>query len=195
MALIRVPKMVAACVAALALAGGLSACGKHDLGSEDEPGREGLSLPLGGVEYNIYITRELNLKITPDKAYYKGPAAAPGKVLYGVFIKACGGEKGKRASSLPTRNFVVKDNQGNEYRPKPLPVDDPFAYQPRKLSHEECIPQPGSVAQQGPTAGSMLLYEFPLQNTENRPLEMVIEGPIDSLLNPKRESLHIDLDI
>ena len=40
----------------------------------------------------------------------------------------------------------------------------------------------------------MLLYEFPLENTENRPLEMVIEGPYD-LVEGKRESLHIELDI
>ncbi len=195
MAPIRVLRMLAACVAALALAGSLAACGKHDLGTEDEPGREGLSLPLDGIDYNVFITRELNLKITPDKAYYKGPAAAPGNLLYGVFVKVCGGEQGKRASSVPARNFVVRDNQGNEYRPKPLPADNPFAYQPRPLSFEECIPQAGSVAQQGPTAGSMLLYEFPLQNTENRPLEMVIEGPVKDLVHPERDELHIELDI
>lgn len=194
MALIRVPRMVAACAAALALAGGMSACGKHDLGTEEEPGREGLALPLGGVDYNLFITRELNLRITPDKAYYKGPAAAPGKVLYGVFVKACGAEKGKRPTSLPARNFVVRDNQGNEYEPKQLPADNAFAYQPRPLSFEECQPQSGSVAQQGPTAATMLLYEFPLPNTENRPLEMVIEGRYD-LVEGKRESLHIELDI
>ena len=51
------------------------------------------------------------------------------------------------------------------------------------------------MAQQGPTAGSMLLYEFPLQNTENRPLEMVIKGPVEDLTDLKRESLHIELDL
>ena len=50
MAPIRVPRMVAACAAALALAGGLSACGfeKPELGTEEEPGREGLALELAG---------------------------------------------------------------------------------------------------------------------------------------------------
>ena len=46
----------------------------------------------------------------------------------------------------------------------------PFAYHPRLLGKEDCIPESGSVAQLGPTAGSMLLFQFPLQNTENRPL-------------------------
>ena len=197
MALIRVPRIVAACAATLALAGGLGACGfdKPELGTVDEPGREGLALELDGVNYNIFITRELNLKITPDKAYYKGPAARPGQVLYGVFIKVCGAEEGKRATSVPVRNFVVEDNQGNEYHPRALPAGDAFAYQPRRLSFEECIPQSGSVAQQGPTAGAMLLFEFPLQNTENRPLELVIKGRVKDLTTFKRESLHIELDI
>ncbi len=196
MALIRVPRMVAACAAALALAAGMSACGfdKPELGTEEEPGREGLALELDGVDYNIFITRELNLRITPDKAYYKGPEAPPGNVLYGVFIKVCGAKKGERVASVPVRNFVVKDNQGNEYEPKELPADDAFAYHPRPLSHEECQPQDGSVAQQGPTAGTMLLYEFPLLKTENRPLEMEIKGRYD-LVEGKRESLHIELDI
>ena len=146
------------------------------------------------MDYNLFITRELNLRITPDKAYYKGPEAAPGQVLYGVFVKVCGAKEGARPSSVPARNFVVHDNQGNKYFPKQLPEDNAFAYNARPLSYEECIPQSGSVAQQGPTAGSMLLYEFPLEKTENRPLEMVIEGPYD-LIEGKRESLYIELDI
>ena len=47
---------------------------------------------------------------------------------------------------------------------------------PRTLAPQECIPQAGSVAQLGPTAGSMLLFQLPLQNTENRPMELEIGG-------------------
>ena len=45
------------------------------------------------------------------------------------------------------------------------------------LAPNECIPESGSVAQLGPTAGSMLLFRLPLANTEYRPLELEIEGP------------------
>jgi len=41
---------------------------------------------------------------------------------------------------------------------------------------DECIPEEGSVAQLGPTAGSMLLFRLPLENTEYRPLELEIQG-------------------
>ena len=44
------------------------------------------------------------------------------------------------------------------------------------------------MAQLGPTAGSMLLFQFPLQNTENRPLELEIQGEGD-------EHLTFELDI
>jgi len=71
--------------------------------------------------------------------------------------------------------FIVKDNQENTFEPESLPDDNQFAYIPRRLDPKECIPEAGSVAQLGPTAGSMLLFQFPLENTENRPLELEIE--------------------
>jgi hypothetical protein len=72
--------------------------------------------------------------------------------------------------------FVLRDNQDNEFEPEPLPEDNQFAYNARTLLPDECLPQAGSVAQLGPTAASMLLFELPLENTENRPLELEIES-------------------
>ena len=70
----------------------------------------------------------------------------------------------------------MEDNQGNEFEPIELEADNAFAYRATKLQGEECVPEVGSVAQLGPTAGSMLLFDFPLENTENRPLELVVTG-------------------
>jgi hypothetical protein len=193
MAPTRLTRTVVACLAALACAVALGACSKKDQGTVDEPAREGLALNVGGIDYNVFITRELNLRIPPDKAYYKGPEAPPGKLLYGIFIQACNKGKKTLTSSRPDQ-FVVEDNQGNEYHPKELPADNAFAYSAARLAPKDCIPQKGSVAQLGPTAGSMLLYEFPLANTENRPLELIIHGPFD-LLKGKRPSKRVELDI
>lgn len=164
-----------ACVLSLASATALAACGNADkkLGTE-EPAREGLAIPLGGVEYNVFITRELNPRIPPDDAYYRGPDPPKGQTLYGVFLQAC--NRGKR-SQQTAEHFKVVDNQGNEFEPTELPEDNSFAYHPRMLAADECIPEEGSVAQLGPTAGSMLLFQLPLKNTENRPLELEMEGP------------------
>jgi hypothetical protein len=175
---------VAACVLALASTVALTACGEDEPGV-DEPAREGLALELGGVEYNVFITRQLNPSVPPDNDYYDGPELPRGETLYGVFIQVCNhsDEAHDTASA-----FKVTDNQGNEFEPQELPADNPFAYAPRRLEPDECIPQVGSVAALGPSAASMLLFQLPLKNTENRPLELEIEGE-------GSESLVYELDI
>ena len=50
------------------------------------------------------------------------------------------------------------------------------------------------MAQLGPTAGSMLLFKLPLENTENRPLELEIEGAVRRLAESSVESA-FELDI
>jgi hypothetical protein len=171
-----------ACLAALAL--GAAACGEEEPGV-DEPAREGLALPLDGVDYNVFITRQLNPAIPPDSAYVEGPEPAPGETLYGIFLQACNTSEDVRTT---VEDFKVVDNQGNEFEPEELPENNRFAYHPRELDPKECIPEAGSVAQLGPTAGSMLLFRLPLQMTENRPLELEMQGEGD-------EHLTFELDI
>jgi hypothetical protein len=179
-------------VAACALALGLGACGNADeKQGVDEPAREGLALPLDGIDYNVFITRELNLRVAPDMAYYKGPEAPPGRTLYGVFIQVC--NNGSKPRPTASR-FEIVDNQGNRFKPTRLPRDNAFAYNPRLLQPHQCIPESGSVAQLGPTAGSMLLFDFPLQATENRPFELEIFGPSSSLASA-RGKLTVELDL
>jgi hypothetical protein len=190
MVLARPTAVACALVAAAAL--GVTACGKEskDAGIT-EPASEGLSIPVGRIDYDVFITRQLNLRVPPDKAYYKGPEPGKDENLYGVFLQAC--NHGERPA--PTaESFKVVDNQDNEYEPVSLPADDAFAYQPRTLNPDQCIPEEGSVAQQGPTAGSMLLFRLPLDATENRPLELEIQSPFDPE-RPRRETRKVLLDL
>jgi hypothetical protein len=171
----------------LALAAVAAGCGNKDieLGVE-EPAREGLAVELDGIEYNVFITRQLNTHIPPDDAYVDaGTEADPGETLYGVFVQVCNKSKETHATADA---FKVVDSQGNEFEPEELPEDNHFAYHPRELLPKQCIPQTGSVAQLGPSAGSMLMFRLPLQNTEYRPLELEIEGQGD-------EHLTFELDI
>jgi hypothetical protein len=187
MALRRKPMIAALCAAALVAVAG---CGTSDDqgagGLSGEPHREGLSVELAGVEYTVYITRELNLKIPPDQAYFNGPEAPPGQTYYGVFLQVC---NPKGSPKRTADAFKVVDNQGNEFEPTELEPKNPFAYHPRTLAEKRCIPQAGSVAQLGPTEASMLLFKLPLSNTENRPLELEIEAPDTA------ESKSIELDL
>jgi len=161
---------ILACALALVALPGLTACNDEKQGI-DEPAREGLAIEMGGVDYNVFITRELNPKITPDSAYVTDEAP-PGEALYGVFLQVCNVSKDARSTAT---EFTVRDNQDNTFHPEPLPTDNQFAYTAKTLDPKECIPEIGSVAQLGPTAGSMLLFKLPLENTENRPLELEIE--------------------
>jgi hypothetical protein len=172
----RMPRRVLMLLCLAALASGFAACGEADTEQGvDEPAREGLALPLDGIDYNVFITRELNPRITPDKSYVDaGTEADATHTLYGVFIQVC--NRGERSEQTAER-FKIVDNQGNEFEPEELPEDNDFAYHPKVLAPNECIPEVGSVAQLGPTSGSMLLFRLPLANTEYRPLELEIEGP------------------
>jgi hypothetical protein len=172
------------CLAALAV--GLAACGtKDEEQGVDEPAREGLALELDGVDYNVFITRQLNIKVPPDDAYFDGDEPAQGETLYGVFIQVCNNSNDTQQT---VDEFLIKDNQGNEFEPEELPEDNHFAYHGSELLPDECIPESGSVAQLGPSAGSMLLFRLPLENTEYRPLELEVEGEGD-------EHLTFELDI
>jgi hypothetical protein len=185
MALGRKPLTAFLCASALVLAAG---CGDDQGvgGQSGEPHREGLSVELEGVEYTVYITRELNLKTPPDQAYYNGPEAPPGQAYFGVFLQVC---NPKGPPKRTAEHFKVLDNQGNEFEPTEVEENNPFAYHPRTLSEKRCIPQAGSVAQLGPTEASMLLFKLPLSNTENRPLELEIEGPTEG----GSEAVELDL--
>jgi hypothetical protein len=182
----------AVCALAAVAVLGLTACGKQskDAGTT-EPASEGLAIPIGGIEYNVFITRQLNPEIVPDNAYYKGPDPGKDNTLYGIFLQVC--NHGKRPVQT-AESFKVVDNQDNEFEPVPLPKDNAFSYQPRRLGPSECIPESGSVAQLGPTAGSMLLFKLPVEDTENRPLELEITSPLD-VLKAKRETRTIELDL
>jgi hypothetical protein len=171
-----------ACVIGLSV--GVAACGDDELGV-DEPASEGLALDLDGIDYNVFITRQLNPAIPPDDTYYTGPELPPDENLYGVFVQACNNSDERRGTA---ENFKVVDNQGNEFEPEQADAGSIIAYEPGELDPKECIPEAGSLAQLGPEAASMLLFRLPLQATENRPLELEIEGEGD-------EKLTFELDL
>src|ERR1700712_5032553 len=163
------------CVAALAF---LAGCGSSP--RENGAGREGAPEKVGKIEYNVYITRELNLKDAEDSGYYKGPEAPPGFALYGVFLTAC-----NPATSAATPNiaaasdFSILDSQGNRFKPLPVPITNIFAYHAVPLKHKACIPKIGSLASSAPTNGALLVFKLPLTTLENRPLDLEIVSPPD----------------
>jgi hypothetical protein len=167
-------------------------CFGGERGDQKNPTREGLAVPLNGLDYNVYMTRELNVRDPEDKSYYQGPvddpqcAAGSGITtqvreqkcptnLYGVFVSVCNTKGGTK---LPARenpaDFVIEDSQGNEYEPLPQPASNVFAYRARPLSKDDCIPEKGSIPDTSPIAGAVFVFRLPVQATENRPLELAV---------------------
>jgi hypothetical protein len=177
------------CVMAALLAVVVAGCGSNP--RENNAGREGAPEKVGKVEYNVYITRELNLKDVEDSGYYQGPEAPPGFALYGVFLTACNQGSG---SVQPAGDFSVIDSQGNRFKPLPLPLTNMFAYHPHPLTHQNCIPTIGSVAADSPTNGSLLVFKLPLTTLENRPLDLEIVSAPDPG-SGQTETGRVELDI
>jgi hypothetical protein len=168
-------------LACAATAASLSGCFLRP--EEEETHREGLDVRVGGIDYTVFITRELNPSLPDDSGYWQGPEAKPGFALYGVFLQACNRSDDDDdladAAYAATDEFVVVDTQGNEYEPLEPDEENVFHYRARSLEPGECIPEVGSLAQQGPTAGAMLAFEFPLEAGENRPLELEIHAGVE----------------
>jgi hypothetical protein len=179
---------------ACALIGGwaLSGCSNE---RENNAGREGLPKRVKHIDYNVYITRELNLKDAEDSGYYQGREAPPGFALYGIFLTACNpSDNANGPHWLPSSNFKIEDTQGNVFRPLTLPASNIWAYRARPLKQNACIPRRGSLASSGPTNGSLLIFKLPLQTLENRPLDLIITSPPNPSTG-KRESGRVELDI
>ncbi len=177
----------------LALAFGAALAGCGNVGEDTaEPRREGLALELEGVTYNVFITRQLNPEDVEDESYVQGIGGSePGFAYYGVFLEAC------NVSDHPLQtaaSFRIEDTQGNEFEPLELVKENPFAYQPQLVSPGDCLPAAGSVASEGPTSGALLVFEIPIESTENRPLELRIQDGFD-LAKSQPEELIFELDI
>ena len=177
----RTRPLTALALALVLGAGVLAGCGREDectageraAPASEEAFREGLAEELGGLEYNVFITRQLNLRLPEDKAYYNGPEAPAGSAHYGVFLEVCNrDEDGEPRRSA--EDFHITDTQDNEFEPVELERDNPFAYHPAVVEPGQCIPAKGSIPQLGPTGGALLLFELPQTATENRPLELEI---------------------
>lgn len=180
----------------LALALGLSACAT---GGDDrafipgDPAREGIAAALDEVNYEVFITRELNVRDPEDRQYYPGPPAPPGSGYYGVFLRACALEEVNGTVETSDRIKIV-DIRGKEYRALPLSSDNVFAYRRETLGAGECQPNSASATSFGPTGGAMVLFQIPFLDIENRPFELEIEGEPPGAGRPPRVA-RFELDL
>lgn len=161
-------------VFALTLAG----CGAESVRRD---GSEGAYLDVGPLTYQVQNSRYMNPNDVEDKAYLAGlPQSADlgaNELWFGIFMRV---QNYSDRPATSTTQFVIRDTQGNVYKPVPLDAKvNPFAYAPSAVQPGDIYPPVSSVAGQGPVQqGSLLLFRIKTTSTQNRPLELFMgSGP------------------
>lgn len=171
-------RRIATALTVLIATAGVTACGsKQDVSTKAET--EGEYITVGGLKYQVQISRALNPANIEDKDYLSGLSALDAtirgdQVWFAIFIRA---EYDKKSGGpLPTATeFELHDTQENVYTPVQAP--NPYAYKPSTLEPTQLNPAVDSGASEGPTQGALLLFKLPEANLANRPLELVIANP------------------
>jgi hypothetical protein len=170
--------MVLALAAAL-VAGG---CGADKQETRTIGQTEGTYIDVGGLKYQVQISRILNPSDVEDRNYLTQlPAGTlPPKgdeAWFGVWIRV---ENTNDSKTLPTAsNFEIRDTQDNVFKPYDQ-AGNVFAYLPvDKLGPQDVLPNSEAPAGFGPVQGSLILFKLTTTTLANRPLEFRITSPTD----------------
>jgi len=176
MSLRRPALVLLVALAALALA----ACGRPDQVLEAET--EGIYVDLSELQYQVQNSRQLNPADPADAPYLLGVPAelqelGPGEAWFAIFLRASNPSDQQQPTAT---RFEVLDSQENEFFPVPLspvnqydwPVQEPVLVPPGGL-----YPRVGTPAAESSTGGALILFKVPIASLQNRPFELIIEGP------------------
>jgi hypothetical protein len=168
-------RLTVLCAVAPLVAAGCGATA--ETGPEKAVTDEGQYLEVGGLKYQVQISRELNPTDNEDRGYLVGlPSGistepSPGEIWFAVFMRVQ--NDGDRAESA-TSDYTITDTQNNTFRPVPLSGQNVFAYRPRTLQPGDLIPIPDSAAASDPIQGSLILFKLKTDDLQNRPLTLHI---------------------
>ncbi len=134
---------------------------------------------VGGVTYQIQISRQLNPFGTEDVQYLSGVQGAQDldadQLWFGVFLWAKNQSKQVRDSAS---TFAIVDSEGTVYHPTVLNASvNPYAWTSQPLSQNEIEPQPDTTAGNGSTGGGLILFKLNESVYSNRPLTLEIFKP------------------
>jgi hypothetical protein len=158
-------------VAALAASG----CGtKQETTTTAET--EGIYLDLGGMKYQIQMSRYLNPSDVEDRSFLTGlPTGvqpAGDSVWFGIWMRV----QNETDKPLPVATeYEIHDTQDSVYRPVPIDAKaNPFAYQAGEVGPDSVLPLSDSAAGNTAIQGSLLLFKVKVDSLQNRPLELKI---------------------
>jgi hypothetical protein len=151
---------------------------------------EGSYVDVGGLSYQVQLSRILNPNDIEDKKYLQGLAptvlpATKDESWFGVFLRV---NNPGGPARLSTGRFFMEDTQGTRFLP--TQIDNPFAYEPKRLIPNEILPDPNSLQGEGDIQGALVLFKVKNASLGNRPIELRIQAPEAS-----GGQASIDLDI
>jgi hypothetical protein len=178
----KLPLALPALLAVLAV----SACGDSHtrVTTGTYAGESGANAPylnVGPLIYEVQLSRELNPFNSEDAAYLQGLTPAerklePGQEWFAVFLQVYNNTS-RELPGASTGSITITDTQENTYSPLVPNETNPFAYRAGMVPASGQLPAPGTTADDGPTAGMLLLYKIQIVSLDNRPLELKIVGP------------------
>jgi len=174
------PRRLCALLAALLLAGVLSACGKHQsTGPVRIAETEGIYLDVSDLKYQVQVSRQLEPNDVQDKAFLVGVPEGErelesNEVWFAVLIRV---QNVTDEDLLPASDITITDTQEQEFEPVELEQTNTFAYRANEtIPAGEVVPVIDSPAYDSPSRGALLLFKLTLTALNNRPLELKIEG-------------------
>jgi hypothetical protein len=189
----KLPLLVPALLAVLAL----SACGDSHtrITTGTYAGESGANAPylnVGPLIYEVQLSRELNPANSEDAAYLQGLTPEqrklePGQEWFAVFMQVYNNSNTPHPAAT---SLTVTDTQENSYVPTIPGEINQFAYRGGTVEPKNQIPLAGTVADDDPAEGLVLLYKIEIVSLDNRPLELKIVDPE----NP-RETASAELDV
>jgi hypothetical protein len=175
----------------------LSACGDSHtrVTTGTYAGESGANAPylnVGPLIYEVQLSRELNPANSEDAVYLQGLTPAqrklePGQEWFAVFMQIY--NNSNRAHPAST-SLTISDTQENRYTPIEPGETNQFVYRAGMVAPKNQIPAPGTIADDDPAQGLVLLYKIQIVSLDNRPLELKILDPE----NPA-ESASAELDV
>jgi hypothetical protein len=136
---------------------------------------EGLYVDVGGLKYQVQMSRYINPALVEDRDYLVGlpestAEPAEDETWFGVWMRV------QNVSDEPRRaadTWEIHDTQENIYRPIPVDTDvNPLVYEGGTIPPNTVWPLADSAAGQGPTQGQLLLFKLKTEALQNRPLEL-----------------------
>jgi hypothetical protein len=179
------PRLLLLALAALAFAG----CGVEERTTAET---EGLYVDVGGLKYQLQMSRYINPADVEDRDYLVGlpestAEPADDETWFGVWVRVQNVSDEPRPSA---DTWEIHDTQENIYRPIPIDTSvNPFVFEAGTVPPQTVWPLADSAAGQGPTQGLLLLFKVKHDSLQNRPLELRFSA------GPQGEVGTYDLDV